>query len=77
MSSGKRQYYYGEGGRQTYESESKRRMSALVELPSQCNLQDLPANDSRRPAADIELDVSVAERRIGIVRVIYLRALSR
>ena len=52
-------------------------MSALVQLPTECNLQDLPANDARRPPADIELNVTLAERRVGIVRVGYLRPLSR
>ena len=60
MSRGEREYYHGESGRESYESESKRRMSALVELPAKCNLQDLPANDSRRAAGYVELDVTLA-----------------
>jgi hypothetical protein len=52
-------------------------MSALVKLPAECDLQDLPANHSCRSARDKELDVTIAERRVGIVRIGYLRALSR
>ena len=60
MSSREREYYNGECGRESYESESERRMSALVKLPPECHLQDLPANDSRSSAADIKLNVTVA-----------------
>ncbi len=77
MSRGKGEHYNRERSRQSYKSESKSGMSALVQLPAKCNLQDLPANDSRHSAGYVELDVTLAERSVGIVGVGYLRALSR
>jgi hypothetical protein len=42
-------------------------MSALVEFPTKCNLQDLPTDDTRYSAGYVELDVTLAKGCVGIV----------
>ena len=62
--------------RESDESERQRRVSALVELPPERNLQHLPADDAGDAPERVKPEIAVAERRVRIVCGVYLRALA-
>lgn len=77
MSRRKRENNYGQCSREPDQSQGESRMRALVKFPAERNLKDLPADYTCNSAERIELNVAIAKSRVGIVRVRYLRLLSR
>ncbi len=62
-------------GDQPDESERECRVGSLVQLPSECHLQHLPAHDAEHPSDQKKPEVAEPESCVRVVRDCYVRSL--